>query len=348
MSKDHAEKFQEDEAQSLDDRFRPQQLQTQPVHLINTTDPDLRRIAERCQQFDDLQFNSSALQEEQERELSPEIEQERQVQRAAPAKPLAHSLHEDVRAFAMTGMYVHNSLAYLPAFQSLEDSSAAQGFSVRQLAGDCRLLVTVDFSKTVKPSGSASYQSDSFQRPVQWLLTSRVKGTDIVDRILIISPYEANQLYRSMEGSTAATLHLYKARCNSGYASLDKLDFHTVSAQGAPPTVPRDLAIQLDLFAGQLYISSYGDYMEICKFLGLSSETLTEEMTEAGWTVTADGYILSDDRGRRGGGSGVLESPVHFLKILMSKIRRNGDGISKTHMGNLLEGKLFQASDFEV
>lgn len=347
LSTEHAEKFQEKEAQTLDDRFRPRQTHSQPLQLANGSDADLHRIAERCRQFDGLQFNSSTLQEEQERELSPEIEQERQVQRAPAAAPAPHRLHEDVRAFAIDGVFSSKSIAYMPAFEALKDSSAAGDFSVQQLAGESRLLVTADFVKTVMPSGRSSYISDAFQRPVQWLLTSRAKGTNSIDRIIIISPYEANQLYKLMETSTAATLHVYKARCNSGYAPMDRLDFYTVTAQPGTSVVPRGLAVQLGLFSGQLYISSFGDYKEICSFLGLSAEALTKEMGEKGWKVAADGFVLSDEQGRAGGGSGPRESPVGFFKILMSKIRRNGDGISKTHMGSLLEGKLFQASEFE-
>jgi len=77
LSKDHCEKFQEDEAQSVEDRYRPRQSQSLPVS-VSTSNSSLLRISARCEQFDDLQFNST-LQEEQERELSPEVEQERQI-----------------------------------------------------------------------------------------------------------------------------------------------------------------------------------------------------------------------------------------------------------------------------
>jgi hypothetical protein len=168
--------------------------------------------------------------------------------------------------------------------------------------------------------------------------------------MLIISQWEANEIYTSMRQSRAATLHLYKPRINSGYATLDRLDFHTVS--GSPfkssPSVPRALAVQLNLFAGQLYVSSYEDYLEICNFLGLSSQALTKEMSDLGWKLSADGFILSDNHGRVGGASGLKQSPVNFFKILFSKIRRNGEGIAKTHMGSLLEGKLLQSSDWDV
>lgn len=346
LSKGHAEKFQEKEAQSLDDRFRPRLAQSQPLHLTNTSDADLGRIAERCQQFDELQFNSSTLQEEQERELSPEIEQEREVQKAPPAKPTRHVLHEDVRKFAMEGVFISNSKAYMPAFEALKDSSAAKNFSVCQLAGAGRLFVTADFAKTVIPSNRSSYLSDAFQRPVQWLLVTRLPF-HTVHRIMIISPFEANQLYKRMQGSLAAALHVFKPRCNSGFGPMDGLGFHRISAQAGWCIVTRDVAMQLALFSGQLYIRSWKDYQEICSFLGLSTQAVTQEMGEQGWEVAADGFILSDEQGRSGGGSGLSQSPVNFLEILMSKIRRNGDGIAKTHMGSLLKGKLFRPSDFE-
>ena len=44
----------------------------------------------------------------------------------------------------------------------------------------------------------------------------------------------------------------------------------------------------------------------------------------------------------------MTKSPTKFFKVLMSKIRRNGDGISKTDMGLLLNGKLFQESYWET
>jgi hypothetical protein len=351
LSASHAMKFQEDEAQSIDDRYRPHArgLQNQPLFAnVSATDPTIQLISERCEEFDDLQFRSSTLQEEQERELSPEVEQERQIQRAAPASPLPHTMHKDVKMFADTGTFVADSDAYMPAFMTLQASSAAKCLPITQLVKDTKLYATADFAKTVEQLGGASYLSDGFQRSVQWLLTNRIKATNIVDRILIISPREANKLYTSMRHSPGATLHLYKPRSNSGYAPLDRLDFHTVSAHAMVPTVPRALAVQLDLFAGQLYISSYEDYLEICNFLGLSPVALTKAMSDSGWKLSADGFILSDDQGRVGGASGLKQSPVNFFKVLMSKIRRNGDGIAKTHMGSLLEGKLFQSLDFDV
>ncbi|KAK4574981.1 hypothetical protein LTR86_000831 [Recurvomyces mirabilis] len=346
LTKSHAEKFLEQEAQTINDRYRPRLTPSQPAYSTNASDSSLQHIVERCQLFSDLHFTSSTLQEEQERELSPEIEQERQVQKAPAADPAEHKLHKDVQAFANRGSFSANSEAYMPAFSALQGSTAAKDFSTNQLSTKQNLYVTADFAKTIQTLGGSSYVSDAFQRPVQWLLTTRDKSCNAVERVLIISPFEANQLNKIMTSSTTATMHVYKPRTHSGYPSLSKLDFHTISAQSLPINIPRGIAIQLDLFAGQLYITSYDDYREICHFLGLSADTVTEAMGRCGWMVSADGFILSDDQGRVGGTSGIKKSPVNFFKILMSKIRRNGKGIGKTHMGQLLKGKLFQASEF--
>jgi len=257
-------------------------------------------------------------------------------------------MHRDVEMFADSGTFISDSKAYMPAFEALQTSSAAKSLPIAELVKGTKLFATADFVKTVEQLGGVSYLSDGFQRSVQWLLTSRMKGNNgIVDRILIISPWEANKLHNSMRHSSGATLHLYKPRANSGYVPLDRFDFYIVSGHAVVPTVPRALAVQLDLFAGQLYISSYEDYLKICSFLGLSATTLTKDMSKDGWRLSADGYILSDDYGRVGGASGLTQSPVNFLKVLVSKIRRNGDGIAKTHIASLLEGKLFQPSDFD-
>ena len=130
---------------------------------------NLRRIEDRCRQFHTLELNTAALREEQERELSPEIVQEREVQRPGPAKPAQHSIHVDVRAFVMHGIIESGSNAFKPAFETLRQTSAASHIDVSQFPHD--VLTTVDFASTIRSSGQAS-QLDAYQRPVQWVLTS--------------------------------------------------------------------------------------------------------------------------------------------------------------------------------
>jgi hypothetical protein len=349
LSKAEAEHLLEEEAQSIEHRYRPLQDEGRASRFANTADPDLKRINDRCLEFEGLNTNASALQEEQERELSPEIEEERQIQKAPPGNAARHTLHKDVEDFAMTGEIRKGSSAYMPAFESLSGTSAASEISLQQLVAQRNFMVTADFARTVVQSGRNSV-SDAFQRQVQWVVTRRAsvgKHTESANYIVVVSDYEANLLLPRMKGKLT-TLHKYKARTNEGYKALDKLEMFTASGNPAPPIIPRSLSIQLALFAGQLYISTYDDYLEICQFLGLSATLLTRSMDEQGWKVSTDGFIIKDGQGRVGGSSGLTKSPMNFFKILMSKVRRNGDGISKTDVGRLLEGKSFQKSHWEA
>lgn len=71
LTKDDAEKLLETEAQSLEDRYRPR-LSLDGQNIFATSgDPVVQQIAARCEAFDITHFKASALQEEQERELSP-------------------------------------------------------------------------------------------------------------------------------------------------------------------------------------------------------------------------------------------------------------------------------------
>jgi len=267
------------------------------------------------------------------------------VPRARTALPAVNSLHEDVTTFALSGTVVEGSKAYMPAFESLRSTCASAEFPLSQLSGQRNFMVTADFATTIQQS-NRSHTTDIFQRHVQWVLTRSDRHSREVDFILIISPFEANALWPNLTCSKIA-LHLYKPRCNAGCAPLDRLNLFTLSTNTIPPTLPRSLSVQLGLFAGKLYISTYADYIGICEFLGLSAKLEASEMELQGWKIGSDGFILSDDLGRLGGSSGLEKSPVNFLKVLMSKIRRNGDGISKTDMGGLLDGKPLHKSHWK-
>jgi len=65
MSKDIAEGFLEDEAQSLDFRYRPRSSTSNITSFLKAGEnKNLDRIIEHCQEFKNLEFVSSTLQEE--------------------------------------------------------------------------------------------------------------------------------------------------------------------------------------------------------------------------------------------------------------------------------------------
>jgi hypothetical protein len=348
LDSSHAERFLEPESQTLEQRYRPKTTQGIPPALLNAEveDAPSRCILDRCREFGQLQFSSSALHEEQERELSPEIEQERQIQKPPSATPAVHHLHPDVKRFALDKSIKKDFEAYTTAFKSLSHLSIANTVDLSGIAADARLMVSNDFATTVRKDCVASVY-DAFQRHVSWILTRCTTDGRDVDSVMIISPFEANLLYPWMKGSPN-TLHVYKSRSNLGYAALDDLQLHTVSARESSPVIPNALSAQLSLFSGQLYISSHEHYIEICQFLGVSTLRLTTEMEQEGWQLDADGFILRDGKGQPGGKPGMRGSPVSFFKAFLSKIRRNGDGIHKTHMGSLLEGKLFSSGEWKA
>ena len=60
--------------------------------------------------------------------------------------------------------------------------------------------------------------------------------------------------------------------------------------------------------------------------------------------VRADGFI---EPGERSSNSSKFKiSPVQFLKLLLTKIRRDCGGIEKTHMGKMVDGTLLTMEDF--
>ncbi|TVY81339.1 hypothetical protein LSUE1_G008843 [Lachnellula suecica] len=281
----------------------------------------------------------SRLQEEQERELAPEIEQESQFQRPAEAKAVEHKVHDDLRTLIATGFRDKKSKAFIPAFESLKNTSAAQELDISQFPND--LQVTADFVSTVLATGKL----DAYQRAVQWVLT--IVNTLIpyskntVEQMVLLSPFEVNELLADVQKSKKAMLHMYSPRQNSGFPALDGLNLYNVPESSKVRVIPRRFIVQLNLFAGQLYFGSFKEYVEVCEFLGLAWE-----VAKPGCVVAADNFIIKSNRGSGVAKSTFKSSPVKFLKVLMTRIRRNCEGVDKTHMGKLLDGIILTPADF--
>ncbi|KAB8202936.1 hypothetical protein BDV34DRAFT_227833 [Aspergillus parasiticus] len=180
------------------------------------------------------------MDEEQEREVAAEAEREQQVQRPPKARPKKHENHEDMKKLVSTGVIAEGSTTFLPAFRSLDKTSAARHPGVDQFP--VKLLVTRDYAQTVEPI-------DIFN-------STDHKPT--VNHMVIIRPYEAQELYPSIKDSKHVTLHLYAPRSNLGLKPLDKLVLYNVSGEVTSALcMPRSFIIELNLFAGKLYLSSY-------------------------------------------------------------------------------------------
>ena len=335
MTIEQATAFLEDEVVGLDTRYGPSGDRGVAGILGKAkANSSLRRILERCEQFDIVHFASASLHEEQQRELSPETEQERQVERPCPAEPATHQLHKDVRAFVHSGKLDPKSSAFVCAFASLAATSAAAHFDVNQFPSD--VLVTADFARTVKTPGKSSW-TDAYQRSVQWILTS-ITGDGTVRHMVIISPFEAQELIPAIKKSSLVFLHLYAARPTLAFHPLDDLALYATPSLPSYWNLPRHLPLQLNLFSGQLYFCSFEEYKNACDFLGLAYQPAGDDIY-----VDSEGFIIP---GLGKSSARFTRSPTNFLKILFAKIRRNCQGIEKTHWGKVLGGELLTSADF--
>ncbi|KAF9740945.1 hypothetical protein PMIN01_00484 [Paraphaeosphaeria minitans] len=205
-TREEAEGFLEDEAQTLENRYRPRpSLSEAEKGTLAEKNENIQEILRRSQEFGITTSTSVPLQEEQERELAPEVEEERHIERPAPAEPDQHTLDNDLVKLVDEGIFATNSRTFVPAFRAMKDVSAARRFDIDQFPTD--LLVTEDYIRNVKrPTQlpSKSFVSDSYHKPVQWILSvvtgrssyraktqASLKKAEV---LVIISPFEADKL----------------------------------------------------------------------------------------------------------------------------------------------------------
>ncbi|PSN58809.1 hypothetical protein BS50DRAFT_682614 [Corynespora cassiicola Philippines] len=331
-----AEKFLEAEAWEIEDRYKPHAEHCAQFEGWGTSNDNIARIISRCQALGVGGLGPAGLQEEQERELSPEIEEEKQVERPAKMDAARHRIHPHLETLISTGK-LSTSDAFKPAFQALSTTSAAKLFELAQFPSD--MLVTTDFMRTVKtPSGSpaGSYISDPYQRPVQWVLSILGSSSASIQKLVILSPYEVNHLLADIKHSATITLHIFSPRFNASFSSLDRLDLYNSGRNFAPGSIAQSVTMQLNLFAGSLYLQSMEEYSALCDALGLLRNQATD-----GQRVFPDGFI-DPPKGRWG----FRSSPVPFLRALLMKVRKEGEGVEKTHLGKILSGLRLEENDF--
>ncbi|KAJ4159586.1 uncharacterized protein LMH87_007527 [Akanthomyces muscarius] len=351
MSQDQAEEFLEEEARTIEYRYQPtthnaakqSKLQFGRSSLESEGNEALTAIQSRCEDFGVSNAYSAVLQEEQEKKLAPEIEQEREVQRPEPTVPEKHEIHQDLIDFIRDGTIRERS-PFSPAFLALSDTSVADTINLTQFPGS--LLATTDFARTVKMDASQKKlpgAGDSYQRPIQWVLTSSCTTEET--RAVIISPHEAHELVPRIMVSKTVNLHIYTPRASLALKPLDALRLYTVPELPAIWDLPDHLRLQLNLFAGQLYFSSYEGYKNTCEMLSLAWRPPSgDDVAEA------DGFILLASAEINAGNdrrATFSKSPVKSLKTLLMVLRRDCQEIDKTHWGRILAGELLTEADFD-
>lgn len=135
------------------------------------------------------------------------------------------------------------------------------------MTGPQDLLVTADFAQTVVMKDGE--QMDQYIRPVHWILTLRRPSK--FPTTVIISPQEANTLLPMIREKKKVTLHVYTPQLSLANPTLADLTFCAVPPLPADWAAP-PIGTQINLFAGQLYLRTYEEYMALCRFLGLCSK----------------------------------------------------------------------------
>lgn len=274
------------------------------------------------------------------REIAPEKEEQRQAEQPQEMKAASHEIHPDLEDLVKTGVLRPTHTSFRPAFQSLELTTAARLIDLSTMPVD--LLVTKDFERTiVKPSVSKdeTYVADFFLRSVQYVISvMSTSRPGKVQNLVLISPHEANKLKSFIIGPHKVTLHTFMPRIHEIYPPLDRLTLYNVGRPFDASSLPTSLRMQLNLFSGSLYLNSYNEYEELCSFLGIaySNDALDDDQL-----VCSDGFISPP-----ASAWGLQTSPIPFLRTLLMRIRHEGEGLEKTHLGKILNGVRLEEADF--
>jgi hypothetical protein len=327
----------ENDSQTLTTRYRPRQAGMEDLSLYHHVDlVTAANFRKRCEEFGVTNVRDTSFNEEQERELAPESEQQRQMVLPARVDPAEHLIHSGLADFIVKGASLRDSL--IPAFVSLQTTSAAQHLDTSQFPDD--VLVTRDFATTVKCKFGPNEHSDAYQRPVQWVLTTRADPNILV----VVSPYEVQQLLPAIERSSYVSLHLYSPRVNLAYRPIDDFHVYSLPKSRTRRLMSEQAICSLNLFSGQLYLSSMNQYIHLCNMLGLAWNPAGDE-AELG----PDGFIPPGlTNGGFANNSQFTKSPVGFLKVLMGKVRSDTEDIEKTHIGRVLSGVRLLSSDLDA
>jgi len=166
-----------------------------------------------------------------------------------------------VKRFIHQGVLDRCSDAFQPAFELFGNTSASECLEIE--TWPAHLLVTADFARTVH--ASKNQRLDSFLRPVHWVASG--KNRNALDCV-VLSPYEAHELLPSIRQYNNVTLHVCSPHVSISVRTLEDLSFCAIPA--VPKCWPHPpFVMQLNLFAGQLYLKSYEEYLSVCRFLGL-------------------------------------------------------------------------------
>lgn len=340
-----ANRYTQSEVRSLEDRYIPRDgLKIRDILSKELNDPLLagrkQQLEEMRQRLVQINVRNVAasmedMDEEQERELDKQIEIERQIDEPEEPEAKRGCIHEELRSLIEHGTYQALSPAFIPAFDTLKTTTAGENFDFAQFGGG--LMATRDFATTIELSTEAC--SDAYHRPVRYVLSTTGNSDSDPIIIIIISHFEANELWHEIRSSKHVRLHVYAARLSEEFRAMDRLTGYTTPPLPEDWRAPPHLLRQLNLFGGQLFFATIDEYRSMCQYLGLACTS--DQLNIKG--VSSDGFggkLLYPE-------CSFDASPLPLLRVLLSNVRMDSQGIRHTHMGKMLFGEILEEKDFK-
>ena len=310
-----------------------------PSNSLGTTSSTVtvlpQQIRERCENLGVLSLRDLRMDEEQEREVSRKIEREREVEKPPHGTLSAeHFLHPDVVMFVRTGVIPSPSCS--TTFRHIFATGVA-ATSTRTHAWSPYILATADFCDTIKENESVKGRISDYLRLVQWVLSGKMGGRDA---LVLVSPFEADQLMPEVRISTRVHLHLYIPRTTNRMKPSDDLRLYAVPPLPSDWTPPWSLIDQLNIFAGQLYLSDSASYLRLSRFLGLHSEDQPQKAS----TAVPHNWFSNQDASDEEIKARFAGTPLPLAMQLI--VARRGVDFKGTHMGRIPEGWPVPEEDF--
>ncbi|KAG6905429.1 hypothetical protein DXG01_002785 [Tephrocybe rancida] len=314
--------WEEPDARTLDEMYEGRPNRRAASHHAAFQLPHLK---ERLDHLGVTDLGDPGTDEEQERQVVQEGERERQRELPPKVKPALSSLHKALKALVRSGKFNHDASPFIPLFSPLgtkhEWSTA--------------LFSTQHFATTIEDG----VLTGDFLRPVNWILSVPQHHA-----LIVLSPFEASELLALIWNSKHVHLHVYTPRVNKSMVTTEDLRFFSVPplpTSSDPLVFIPDPMMQLNLWAGQLYLNDFETSQRLCRLLRLGRSEHGALMWDS------DGFVKLENR------TGLMKeqcqmdvSPVIFLKELFS-LRRKGMGYEPTHIGKILNVKPLGAKDFE-
>ena len=304
-------------------------------------------IQDRCKKIDVGSTHDAKMREEQEREVSQEKEEERQIERPPPAVSSRHTLHKDVQTLVSTGSTPGNATGIIPACECLSRTTLKSFVERLETAAFPDIWVTKDFARTIQTTighSSSNNDLDDFLRPVQWVLSSLKQR-----QLVLLSPFEANHLIDQVRESRFVTLHIYAPRTSMSTRSFEDLRSFMIPHRDDTPVFPSNIINDLNLFAGQLYFASRSTYEEMCQMLGLYLKDPPHNIKLPPNAIDPTGFVR-DLHARKALDMNHVQfsdNPVAFLRKL-TELRRKGQKFLPTHLGQILHSREVPDKDFLV